>query len=161
PASEAMGLRRLALAVPSFQEDAAALSPPLFAPPSTAWIVARAAEGVTPLPGEGDGGLPAARPVLVPGAEATFRALARRLAPEARLTAQVRGRAAPGPLAELPVRLAGRSAAGAPDLEVLTAAVALGPVEPGEYELRLATAGEVLSPALPLLVSPGSAGRTW
>jgi Tfp pilus assembly protein PilF len=160
PETGAMGLRRLTLAVPAFQEGATILSPPLLAPPGGAWVVARAAEGVTPVPGTGEPGLPAARPVLLPATEVTFQALAYRLAPEARLTALLRRRSGEERPAELPVRLAGRAGAGAPDLEALTLVLTVGKIEAGAYELRLA-AGPVLSPALPIVISPGSAGRIW
>jgi len=157
PATEALGLRRIALAVPAFQE-ATVLSTPLFSPPPEAWVVAHASEGA------GTEGNAAARPVLVPGAEVTFRVLAWRLAPEARLTALLRRRSGEE-RTELPIQIAGRTGAGAPELEALTATMALGRVEPGEYELRLAVSppggAAIFSPALPIFISPGSAGRTW
>ena len=165
PATAALGLRRIALSVPAFQE-ATVLSPPLFSPPATIWVVAPAAEGVAPIPGLA--AETTARPVLVPGTEVTFRVLAWRLQSEARLTALLRRKSREERTTELPVHLAGRTAAGAPELEALTASVALAAVEPGEYELRLTVSpsagtggAAILSPALPVLVSPGSAGRTW
>jgi hypothetical protein len=159
PATGDFGLRLVTLTVPAFQEGMASLSAPLFAAPAGAWVVARA-EGVLPLLGRGEA---AARPVLAPGAEATFQALAYRLWPEARWSAELRRHAGDPRLIELPVRLAGRSVAEAPDLEILSAAVTLPQIEPGEYELRLrATRGDgaFVSPSLPVVVSP-TGGQTW
>jgi Tfp pilus assembly protein PilF len=175
PATRSVGLKRISLAVPSFREGTPAVLPPLFAEPGEAWLVARAAEGANALPGAP--GLPAARPVLAADGEARFQALTYRLRPgqEPGLTLELRKRGAER-RTEMPVRLAERAAgAGSIDavgvaggigtaFEVLSGSVALRGIEPGEYEVRLVLpgpVGPVFSPALPVLVAPGSAGRTW
>ncbi len=170
PATHAVGLKRVSLTVPAFSEGTARtarLLPPLFAEPGETWLVARAPAGGAGA-GAGPGGigglaLPAARPVLSPEGEITFQALAYRLGPEPRLTLEIKKRGSER-TSELPVRVAERASAGATDLELLSVAVTLRGVEPGEYELRLVSAGTaeaVHSAALPVVVSRGSAGRTW
>jgi hypothetical protein len=161
PATGAVSLRRIALSVPAFRAESPLLLPPLFAEAREAWLTARAAEGAGPLPGEGEG--PAARPVLAAGGEAAFQVLAGHLGPEPRLTVELRQREGAS-ATELPVRVTGRAAGGAPGFELLSATVALRGIEPGEYELRLAATGAaepIRSPALPVVVTTGKAGRTW
>ena len=159
PATGALGLKRLTLAVPSFHEDSAILLPPLFPEPGGVWLAASAAEGVSPLP-EGVA-LPSARPVLVPEREVRFLVLAYHFHQDGRLAVELRRRDGE-PKTELPVRLDRRASAA--DLEVLSVSFTPHGIEPGEYELRLvapATTGEIRAAALPVIVSPDGAGRVW
>jgi len=163
PTTRSVGLKRITFSVPSFREVTPAVLPPLFAEPGEAWLVAHAAEGAAALPGAP--GLPAARPVLAPDGNAAFQALVYRLGPDAALTLELRKRGAER-RTEMPVRLAERAvgAGGSGGFEVVSGSVALRGIEPGEYEVRLALpgpVGPVFSPALPVLVASGSAGRTW
>jgi tetratricopeptide (TPR) repeat protein len=168
PATRAVGLKRVSLSIPTFHEGTPAVLPPLFAEPGGAWLVARAAQetaGAAPaLPGAA--GQPAARPVLAPEGDAAFQVLAYRLAADARLSLELKKRGGERTIV-LPVRLgerAGAVVAGAPNFELLPAAVTLRGIDAGEYEARLAIpgpAGQIFSPSLPVVFSPGSAGRTW
>jgi tetratricopeptide (TPR) repeat protein len=157
PATRSVGLKRLTLTVPSFHAGPPTLLPPLFAAPAEAWLVAAA-------PGAGRAETAAARPVLSPGGEIAFQALTYRLGPELPLTAEMKKRGGERTI-ELPVRTGERTATGSPDFERIAATATLTGIEPGEYELRLvaspAGGGPLRSAALPVVVSPGGAGRTW
>ncbi|HEV7517483.1 MAG TPA: hypothetical protein VGR07_14375 [Thermoanaerobaculia bacterium] len=162
PATRSVGLKRVSLSIPSFREGTPAVLPPLFAEAGEAWLVARAAEGTAALPGAA--GLPAARPVLAPDGKVTFQVFAYRLGTESSLVLEVRKRGAER-RTEITVSLDERTGSvGAAGFEVLSVSVPLLGIEPGEYEMRLAVpgpAGRIFSPVLPVVIAPGSGGRTW
>jgi tetratricopeptide (TPR) repeat protein len=165
PATRSVGLKRVALTVASFHAGPPALLPPLFTEPAEAWLVAAAPVGGAPGTPEiaGRAETAAARPVLSPGGEIAFQALAYRLGPELHLMAEMKKRGGERTI-ELPVRTGERTAAGPPDFERIAATANLTGIEPGEYELRLVASsagGPLRSAALPVVVSPGGAGRTW
>jgi hypothetical protein len=175
PATRSVGLKKVTLSVPSFGiiggNRTPSLLPPLFAEAAAgaaAWLVAKA-----PVVGTAtDTSMiveAAARPVLSPGGEIAFQVLAYRLGAEPKLAIELKKRGGER-TTELPVRTAERIAAGAPDFERLSATANLSGIEPGEYELRLVSAGAagaagasgpIRSAALPVVISPGAAGRTW
>lgn len=161
--SSSVGIRSLPVTVPG-PEAGPSLSPPILADSRDTRLLLRApgesaaaAESALKpvLPGTD---LPAARPIIRPGEERTFRLVAHHLdEASSQLVAELtdaQGRK----VAELPSRVQSYSApAASGGFRVLTASFEPGRLEPGEYRLRVVAEGpgdaRVESAALPVVVA--------
>jgi tetratricopeptide (TPR) repeat protein len=166
PATRRVGLRSLPLTVPAEGGAGALPAPPLFGDPGDGWLLVRSPRGVHLPGGTVEGEAPAARPILAPGAEASFRLAARKLPEGVELAAELlgpEGRRA----AELPARVTARQPTEVAGLEILSVAFAARGLRAGAYDLQVVARGdasagtaEARSPALPVLVD-ARAGRVW
>jgi len=168
-----LGLRTLAVTVPSFQKDAGILLPPAFADPGPdLWITARSA-GASPLAVLAPADPPSARPILAPDEDVSLLVAGWKLGSDD-LRMQIFRRVLSEheekseKVSDLPVKVTERRQ-GPDGLEIFAVTFRPEKLDPGEYDLRATIPrsaadprGDALSMSTRFVLFPGGArGSVW